>query len=162
MFLDVAISQTAYAIEILSKLAYFETGSYKFNLLCMTIAKIRHEVAKNIMEKNYEIEHERFILKSSSVERCFDYISNNDMKIMGELEPKLTSIGFALYYQYIYDNIRTTGRLLQSCIDYFIKGTVDDLYKGNVICIDCGWVLDREVSECKMCNGKSLARIDMI
>ena len=162
MFLDTAISQTAYAIEHLSSLAYIETNSQRFHTICLTLAKIRHEVAKKIATENIQIEHKRFILDSSSVNVCFDRISDNDLDIMELIEPKLREFGLLLYYQYVYNNIKATGRLLESCIDYFVKRSTNDLYKGNRICIDCGWVLDEDVYECKMCNGKSIERIDMI
>lgn len=88
MFLDVALSQTAYGYDVMSELAITNSTSERFHDICRKISSFRHEAAKHVFLEKIEISHNVFNFHLNEYEEIDAYVKRlvgNDERIVNSL-----------------------------------------------------------------------------
>ena len=158
MYIDYAITQTAYAYDILSRLAFMETRSERYMTICKSVAMLRHAVAQKIYQECIDIDSVRFdYFDTDDYKKFFERVQKNENQLLHILRDVTFEGGIDVY---VRDHIYNTGMLVESCHDYFYIKNVDRLYCETYICHDCGRISTS--SAVCACGSQSIDRIDMI
>jgi rubrerythrin len=169
MFLDEALTQTAYAYDALARLAFLETSSERFMTVCKTVSQMRHVVAREVYGQGIEIEFQRLDLRECDYDGYIGRVVGNDEALMRLLEDQLAGdhafdSRFAEIkddLEYVRQSIGITSFIVNEHAEFFNEAIDGIRHDKWFICHDCG-AARKGKGNCGRCGGKSVDRIDMI